>query len=38
MDLHGKFLDSRWMYENKELRITVLAEGKKNIKGAIEQV
>lgn len=38
MDSHGKFLDPRWMYKNKELRITILVEGKKNIKGAIEQI
>lgn len=38
MDSHGKFLDPKWMYKNKELRITVLGEGKKNIKWAIEQI
>lgn len=28
VDWHGKLLDPRWMYKNKELRITILGDGK----------
>ncbi|XP_061171041.1 uncharacterized protein LOC133180580 [Saccostrea echinata] len=38
MDSHGKWLDPKWMYKNKDLRITVLGAGKKNIKGAMEHI
>jgi hypothetical protein len=38
MDSHGKWLDPKWIYRNKEIKITVLDTRKKNINGAMEQI
>jgi hypothetical protein len=38
IDSHGNGLDPKWIYKHKNLKLTILGPGKKNIKGATDHL